>query len=282
MWWLGDGLRSPSLGSESETDIACDPNTFRCEFSGDSEASAGDPCEQDWDCEANGTCFADDPGTPADEQFWGEAGFCSKRGCNETGNGCAAGGVCANRRIGIDLCVPTCTVGEGANLEDPSTWLDNTGGCAAGQTCFWTGSAAATDNGYCLPGTFTDVTTENVGAACEAEADCWSPFGDARCLTFSDDGYCSVLDCGAPGRGGENSCGTGNLCLALESGTAPVTACIQGCESPTDCGAGLGCVELTDAGDRGCFPGCQETADCRSGETCVGASATALGECQAP
>ena len=272
---------------ESESDIACDPNTFRCEFSGAAGASAGDPCEQDWDCEANGTCFADAPGTPADEAFWGEAGFCAKRGCNEAGNGCAEGGSCVNRRLGIDLCMPTCTVGAGSNPEDPSTWLGNTGGCGEGQICFWSGVAAETNNGFCLPGAENnDVTTENIGSTCEDASECWSPFGEGNCFTslFADNdlpnGYCTVIDCGAPGRGGENSCGEGNLCVGLGSDAAPISLCFQGCETAADCQAGLGCTAITEGDAKVCFPGCSETADCRTGETCVGASATELGACE--
>lgn len=276
------------LGDAEVGDLDCNTDTFRCEFSGRAGAEAGDACESDYQCEANGRCLRDEPG---DDPVWGEDGFCTKISCNTPGRGCAGDGVCTDRRIGVDICVPPCTVGEGANPEDPATWLTNRGGCAEGQTCIWSGSAAATDNGYCFPAQFNpSVTTENVGSTCEEDTDCWSPFGEGSCFTrlFVADGepddlpngYCSVLDCGAPGRGGENSCGEGNLCVGLGSDAAPISLCFQGCETAADCQAGLGCTAITDGEAKVCFPGCSETADCRTGETCVGASATELGACE--
>ncbi|MCB9599903.1 MAG: hypothetical protein H6722_13790 [Sandaracinus sp.] len=264
-------------------DLDCNTSTFTCEFSGTSGAEAGDACENDYDCEANGRCLTDDPD---EDPVFGAAGFCTKISCNSPTRGCAGDAVCTERRIGTDICVPQCTVGEGADQANAATWVTNHGGCPGNQTCIWTGSAAATDNGYCFPANFTDVTTENIGATCADDAECWSPFGDGSCFTslFADDdlpnGYCSVLDCGAPGRGGENSCGEGNLCVGLGSGDAPISLCFQGCETAADCSAGLGCTAITEGGETVCFPGCQETADCRSGETCVGASATELGACE--
>lgn len=269
------------LGDEEVGDLDCNTDTARCEFSGAAGAEAGDPCETDYDCEANGRCLTGDDGEP---------GFCTKISCEVPGRGCAGEGECLNReaRIGVPICVPGCTVGAGADQMDPATWLDNRGGCPEGQFCMWSGAASATDNGFCFPGgNFNAVTTENVGSTCVDDVDCWSPFGEGVCFNSLFDegdfpnGYCSVFDCGAPGRGGEGSCGEGNLCVGLGSGEAPISLCFQGCETADDCQAGLGCSAITAGGEKVCFPGCQETADCRAGETCVGASATDLGQCDA-
>jgi len=268
------------LSDAEAGDLDCNTDTFRCEFSGTPGAEAGDPCETDYDCEANGRCLTGEDGEP---------GFCSKISCDVPGRDCAGDGECINReaRIGVAVCVPGCTVGAGADQANPTTWLGNRGGCPEGQFCMWSGAAADTDNGFCFPGgNNNDVTAENVGATCTEDDTCWSPFGDGVCLTalLEDgdlpNGYCSVFDCGAPGRGGENSCGEGNLCVGLGSGTAPISLCFQGCETAADCSAGLGCTAITEGEDKVCFPGCQETADCRAGQTCVGASATELGACE--
>ncbi len=286
-----DCLTSPAACGGSSTgfdelvwvaeDVTCDLDTFRCAWTPPAGADAGDACTDDFDCERDGLCLRDpDPSEP----FWGAAGFCTKLGCDDLA--CAGEGTCAERRLPDARCMPECTVGAGTTV-DPATWLGATSGCGPGRTCVWSGAAGATDNGYCLPSPNLDngVTTENVGATCTSAAQCWSPFGEGDCLDglFAagdlPNGYCSVFDCGAPGRGGSSACGAGNLCVAVSSDPAPLSLCLQGCASAAECASGLGCVDVTGSGTRACIPGCDTSADCRSGQTCVGASATSFGRC---
>lgn len=267
---------------ESETDIACNTSTHRCEFTGNAEASAGDSCENDWDCEANGRCLTGDafPG-----------GFCTKLGCDIAGRGCAGGATCTTRRIGIDLCLPGCTIGQGSDPNDPATWLENRGGCPEGQACLWTGTGT---RGACFPGEFNpEVTERNIGGPCTEDSDCWSPFGEGRCLNGTlfnmgdlATGYCTVFDCNAPGRGSAETpvCGVENECIGLfgDGADGRIANCWQGCETADDCQAGFGCAALTEGGGTVCIPGCLETANCRSGQTCAGASGTGtVGRCTA-
>lgn len=267
---------------EADSDIDCNTTTYRCEFSGNPEASAGDNCVEDWDCEGNGTCLEGD-------EFPG--GFCTKIGCEGLG-GCAGDGVCISRRIGVDLCLAPCTIGEGSNPNDPATWLTNTGGCPEGQACLWTGAGTA---GVCFPAEFnTEVTERNIGEACTDDSDCWSPFGDARCLTgglFNDgdlpNGYCTVFDCNAPGRGNADTpvCGAENECVGLfgDGADGRLANCWKGCEGAEDCQEGFGCAPLTEGGATLCIPGCFETSECRSTETYVGANpaTSTVGRCTA-
>src|SRR5690606_15096442 len=110
-------------------------------------------------------------------------------------------------------------------------------------------------------------------------------FGEGDCIDALlapgdlPNGYCTVFDCGAPGRGGAGACGAGNVCVALGAGPTASSLCLQGCTSATECAAGLGCADVTGTGVRACLPGCDTSADCRTGQTCVGATATSLGRC---
>ncbi|MEZ4249554.1 MAG: putative metal-binding motif-containing protein [Polyangiales bacterium] len=287
----GDCLRSPAnCGGSStrfdelvwvEEEVSCDLATFRCAWTPPAGADAGDACQDDFDCERDGICLRDaDPSAP----FWGSDGFCTKVGCEDLP--CAGDGSCVERRLPDARCMPACTVGAGTTV-DPATWLGATSGCGPGQTCVWSGAGGVADNGYCLPSTNLDngVTTENVGGTCTSAAQCWSPFGEGDCLDglFAagdlPNGYCTVFDCGAPGRGGAGACGAGNVCVALSSDAAPLSLCLQGCANAAECSAGLACADVTGSGTRACIPGCASTADCRTGQTCVGASASAFGRC---
>ena len=276
----GSTTRFDELAWAAE-EVTCDLDTFRCVWTPPVGADAGDACDFDFDCERDGFCLRDpDPSDP----FWGAAGFCTKVGCEDFG--CAGEGTCVNRRLPESRCMPECTVGAGTTV-DPATWLGATSGCGPGRTCVWSGAAGAADNGYCLPSTNLDngVTTENVGSTCSSLAQCWSPFGEGDCLTglFGagdlPNGYCTVFDCGAPGRGGVGACGAGNLCVGLGAGPTAESICLQGCTSAAECAPGLGCTAITSSGARTCVPVCETNADCRTGQTCVGSSATTFGRC---
>ncbi|NOY94451.1 MAG: hypothetical protein GXP55_25015, partial [Deltaproteobacteria bacterium] len=197
----GDAMNFDHLVYDAASTATCDPETFRCNNPGTAGAQGGDTCTNDSMCEANGRCL--------DESSFSDwvGGSCVKFRCDLAGNECAGDAVCQDRRIGVFLCLAGCTVGDGATAADKAAWLTNRGGCREGYACTWNGvgGAGTANNGACVPGNFNDVTTNNIGAACTENTDCWSPFGQGLCLKPADDGtgfrggYCTMLDCLAPG-----------------------------------------------------------------------------------
>ncbi|MEM9072531.1 MAG: hypothetical protein AAGE52_28750 [Myxococcota bacterium] len=280
----GDATNFDNLVYRTEGNPTCNMETFRCEFEGPAEATAGDTCDTDFDCESNGQCidFTDDDGEPA----W-PGNYCTKFRCDLDGLECANGGKCQERGLGDFLCVAGCSVGTGADVdaEDPSTWLVAEGGCREGYTCNWDGASGAgvADNGGCVPGEFNEVTESNTGGPCTEDADCWSPFGRGFCIDENDGnflgGYCSQRDCGAPGLPA-GICGDGGECIpGFDPDDTTFALCLDACETPEDCRDGYGCIALTAGGNTHCFPACQEDDECKASQRCeipVGAMA---GDC---
>lgn len=255
------------VGSEAY----CNMDTFRCEHPGTPGAVAGDPCQFNEECEANGRCL--------DEvRFDFPGGYCSKYRCDFEGNGCAgAGSVCNSRGVGFPSCLAGCTLGTGVTQGDTSTYLNNTQGCREGYACVWDGrSAAVPMNGGCLPGVYNAVTEPNIGAACTDDDDCYSPFGQGVCFLATSGypgGYCSVLDCGTVGMPAD-LCGPDSACVLLGGGNR---VCLEACEVPLDCRLGYACGDID--GDpltpgSACFSDCLATSECRAGETCTGGVCT--------
>ncbi len=99
---------------DTESTYVCNSDTNRCEHPGTPGAEAGDECEGNQDCEANGTCL--------DEEFFGfPGGYCSKIRCDI--DPCAGDGICAALGLGVPLCAESCQVGTSATPGDPSTYL---------------------------------------------------------------------------------------------------------------------------------------------------------------
>lgn len=252
--WDPETQTGDHLVYDTNSQAFCNTETYRCEHPGAPGAVAGIACEQDEQCEANGRCI--------DEETFGyPGGYCSKFGCDIEGNECAGTtSTCQERGFGIPLCAEACKVGSDIDASASS------GGCRDGYTCWWNGvdDETAATNGACIPGTFTDVTENNVGSPCFSDAECYSPLGLGYC---DPDFGCSILECDAPGLPAE-FCGESNACVQIFSDTA---ACIAGCTSASECSFGDACVDadddpLTPGGF--CFPNCFADAECREGQTC--------------
>ncbi len=280
----GDGVAEPVL-DPALSGAFCDRNTHRCRTPGTPGAEAGDTCERKSQCEADGVCF--------DEAGYGwTGGYCSKLRCEVAGNGCAGGGKCQERGIGLHICMQPCTVGADAagNPVDPAapaSWRTATGGCRSGYACWWDGTGRGTGNGGCVPGNFNAVTTANVGASCAGPEACWSPFGLGRCLETGLSGadargYCTVLDCAAAGLPA-GVCGAGADCLTGVVADDPAFGfCLRRCTTGSDCGPNATCREDSDGTGHHCVPGnaCRADADCPVvGQRCVGATADSDGTC---
>ena len=268
----GDRLTYDAL-----TDAVCNAATARCEHSGGGGV-AGDRCTRDSQCEANGRCFSD----PATDGSW-RGGYCTKLGCDLAGISCAGGqSVCQERRIGTSLCARGCTVAA-EPMADRTGANGHGAGCRAGYACVWNGVGAAgtARNGACIPGNYNGRASNNVGSHCVDDGDCYSPYGQGLCLNndFWRGGYCSILDCSAPGMPG-NVCGSNAQCATLVD---DVPACFEDCTRAEDCATGFGCYDTTaigvDVTGPICFPGCLVTGDCRSGQRCDRPDPMTLGEC---
>ncbi len=241
----------------------CSASTGRCTQAGVSTAHAGDTCTRASQCEANGICFQAAEGWPG--------GYCTKYGCDVAGFGCSGTtSVCQSRGIiGTGaLCMRGCTVG----AEPATDRLGTAGhgsGCRTRYTCLWNGTGASGMNGACVPGNYNSITVNNVGGACTADSDCYSPYGAGYCIdggVWAPSNYCTIADCAAPGIS-STACGTGNQCVDLGTGTS---LCAKNCTSATTCSAGYACTDLdgSTATSKVCWPLCDVTADCRAGQTC--------------
>ncbi|MEZ4287939.1 MAG: hypothetical protein R3A47_07295 [Polyangiales bacterium] len=178
------------------------------------------------------------------------------------GNECAGDGHCQARGVGLPVCAVPCTVGAGAVAGNTATYAGNTQGCNADYTCIWDGQSDA-PNGGCFPGAFNPTTVNNIGAACESDSECYSPFGNGVC---DADFGCIVLDCGVPGMP-DDVCGPAADCFVLQN--QPL--CIRTCSAASDCAPSIPCVDadndpLTAGGV--CAPLCQSDTECRAGQTC--------------
>ena len=289
---------------DDESDAYCDDSdhggTFRCLHSGRVGVQAGDPCRRSSECEANGVCLTEPAG-------WSD-GYCTKFGCDLEGNTCADGGSCFFRGAGIidldaHMCVEPCVVGtfaEGVSAEDPPSWFSRAarGGCRSEYACFWDGTRSG--HGGCVPGVYNEVRSPNFGRTCRADGApqnyCYSPFGLGFCSALGDEGYCTLLDCGAPGIP-EEVCGSGAQCLDVDGTEGDATACVQSCDSAEDCGQPashprgapapdedptMGCLDWDgqESTPRVCWPACLTDDDCREGYSCAIPPGGSVGGCE--
>lgn len=239
----GTGDNGDTLWSyDNASDAVCNSVNGRCEHSGKVGAQAGSLCELDSECEANGICF---------EEYEG-GGYCSKYGCDIEGNACADEGVCVSWGFASPRCLQPCAAGAEYDSENTDSWLGPDGrgqGCRAGYACSWAGpeELAPGITGGCVPGNYNSVSSPNIGAGCEDDADCYSPFGYGVCLNSSPwpaSGYCSVFDCAAAPIPTEVACGTEAICQVASSEIDAPTLCLRKCDSAADCGQGTACVTI--------------------------------------
>ncbi|MCS6797163.1 MAG: hypothetical protein NZ898_01310 [Myxococcota bacterium] len=262
------------LTYDTESRATCNRTTYRCEHpAGPGMPHAGIPCERDSQCEENGDCISE----AGSEGAW-PGGYCIKFGCDLPGVTCARGGHCQERRVGVHVCLQDCKVadhGMGGMFAPHAT-------CRAGYMCAWdgVGGPSAMVNGGCLPGNFNDVRTPNVGAACDADSDCYSPFGAGGCIEpWGTEGYCSIFDCSAPGYPAD-ICGSGAVCVEVDRETS-FALCLDTCTRAEDCGMGLACVPIDMTGSmRVCAPACSMDSECRMGQRCVIMPGEMVGECR--
>lgn len=259
----------------------CDSRTFRCTHTGTANASAGDPCEDDEDCEADGRCILPEQALSG---FSFPGGYCSKRGCDIPGLNCAGlDSICVAVRgnsagsLSLEHCMLACE--RGAEADPLILGTDGHGeGCRTGYRCAWDGinGVGSGDNGICVGGNYNAVTVNNVGAECARNDECYSPYGQGQCLRLSvgpvssPSGHCTIIDCAAPGTP-DDICGASGECIGL-SGDA--SFCVRTCESAAECAAGEACADDDGIPSTGtiCYPACYGNEECRSGETCVPAS----------
>jgi hypothetical protein len=277
-----------ALALDADSRAQCDLSTYRCTHPGSGSAAIGEPCERLDDCEPDGTCVQPLQ-TFAGHPFPG--GTCTKVGCEVEGRECSGDDVaCARLRpwtpgfITAHACFPTCTVG--AEPEGDRIGPEGHGeGCRPGYRCHYNGGSGA-ESGVCVGGNYNAVTDNNLGAACEADAECYSPYGQGSCLLLSvadvraPVGTCSIMDCNAPGLA-DDVCGPNGTCIGL---AGDITFCAQTCKDATECAEGYACSD-DDADPTTssiCYPACSADAECRKDEeVCALSAASGVGACVA-
>ena len=306
-----EGPAAPGMTSadqlvwDASANHRCDLTTNLCRHDGTAGVSAGATCGWDGDCEADGECLYDlafEDADDGDPTTVAGRGYCTKLGCDLTGNDCAAGGKCQARGLGEPACLAPCQVGANTGATTDADYIYNpAAACRPGYACVWDGTSPATDteNGGCLPGNFNAVRVANIGAECAEDSECYSPLGQGFCDTLlrGDTARCTVQDCQVPLPAGfpvADLCGANATCIQFPSSA---TFCRETCATSADCGAGEACIDgptVTSLGiaaaEAICTPFCfgetqvEADATCKAGEVCADGfmPGMALGSCQTP
>jgi len=263
-----------AIAYDTNSAATCDLELGRCTHPAGTQAN-GQSCTRDDDCSDNGLCLSPFDALGA-QRFPG--GMCTRRGCDYAGLECDTGSVCEPVRPWLGesatepLCLQRCKVG--AEPADQRLGASGHGqGCRSGYRCHYNGGPGA-DAGVCVGGNYNDVKTNNIGAACKEDRDCYSPFGLGFCLRYAlsstqtSPGICTVLDCAAPGLP-DDLCGPGNECVATGV-SGDQTLCSHNCKAASECPSGFACTDddAVAGTPKMCFPLCRTNADCRSGEQC--------------
>jgi hypothetical protein len=266
---------------DASSTSTCDTETGRCTHPSGSK-QIGEACDRSEDCSGEeGLCIPPDA-APAGLSFPG--GACTRTGCDVKGLECGDGSVCESLRPWLDgsqterLCLTRCTVG----AEPEAQRLGKSGhgeGCREGYRCHYNGGAGA-KSGVCAGGVYNDVKTNNIGATCKTNDDCYSPFGLGYCLVYglpngmAATGVCTLMDCGAPGLPSD-VCGAGNVCVGQQGDQS---FCQHMCKAADECPDGFGCTDddMDPSTPKTCYPLCAANGDCRTGEQCKPLS-TAMG-----
>ncbi|HMI94536.1 MAG TPA: hypothetical protein VK509_24350, partial [Polyangiales bacterium] len=265
-----------ALAYDEESEASCDTQSYRCVHDGAEGGAIGDPCARLDDCDPEGVCL-DALQTFANTDFPG--GYCTKLGCDQPGRECGRGAVCERLRplrssiVTDRVCLQSCEVGE--EPEADRVGSDGHGaGCREGYACHYNGGTGS--GGVCIGGNYNDVTENNIGAACESDSECYSPYGLGSCLVLAvgnpaveaPTGVCTLVDCATPGLP-EDLCGAGNECIGLDG---DITFCVRTCTKADGCPDGFACADDDATQDMAnpvtpniCFPACFTDADCRVG-----------------
>lgn len=268
----GDG-DPDGVDYDSASSLTCETKTGRCVHPPGPQHD-GQSCMQSEDCTDDGLCIPANA-APAGLRF--PDGHCTRRGCDVEGRECDDGTVCEPLRPWLGesetepLCLTRCKVG----AEAEGLRLGKSGhgeGCRAGYRCHYNGGPGA-DSGVCVGGIYNDVKTNNVGAPCKTNDECYSPYGLGYCLVYSlpnntqSPGICTVMDCAVPGVP-KDLCGAGNECVSQDTDES---SCLHNCKSATECPSGFACTD--DDNDKAtaktCYPLCLAAEDCRMNEKCV-------------
>lgn len=256
----GDGVED-TLAHEPGDDVRCVDHT--CHI----VSPPGAPCLDDDACAAEQRCVRGAGWDPL------RAGRCETTHCEL----CLAGEICAEGSGARGLCSAWCVIG--ADEPDAIVGIDGHGaGCAPGFRCEEPSSTTPSDGGregVCRPGTYTDVPTPNLGAACASDDECHSPYGRGMCLRRRDDGpgRCSLVQCiedaaGIVGFLPDVPVDPARWCDPAAGFSCREGRCVQECVRAEDCPAGLACALWPRASHRICAPECLNEYDCRSTEEC--------------
>ncbi|MEY4575872.1 MAG: hypothetical protein RL701_575 [Pseudomonadota bacterium] len=283
-----DGDSEADSEYDAQSTAICSQSTLRCSHEAGKQAS-GQSCTRDDECAKDGICLTEFS-TLAGQEF--PSGYCSRLGCAVDGVGCDGDAVCEPVRpwfsegATADLCLQRCTVG--AERESDRLGVKGHGeGCREGYRCHYNGGQGASA-GVCVGGDYNAVTTNNVGATCSKDTECFSPYGLGHCSLYALQpatttatapapavGICTIMDCAAPGIP-STVCGPGNECAA--TGDDDNTMCFHQCKAATECATGFACTDddRIPSTPKVCYPVCAEKADCRSGEVCTPLSNTSV------
>lgn len=266
------------LSYDSSSNVRCDSAMARCTHAGGPQAS-GQSCTRDDDCPEDGVCVADGVEV-AGQRFPG--GHCTRSGCEFPAHACDHGTVCEALRPWLaeaptePLCFQRCKIG--AEAVELRTGTEGHGeGCRPGYRCHYNGGSGS-DSGVCVGGNYNAITTNNIGADCKTNADCYSPYGLGYCLIYQVSsevlpGFCTLFDCAVPGLP-TDLCGANNECVS--TGDGDETNCQHQCQRAEECAKGFACTDNDEdpSTPRNCIPPCLADSDCRAGEKCVLISAT--------
>lgn len=224
----------------------------------DFDAVFGGACLDDGGCEPGRACVRH----PAWDA--GRAGACALSDCDAVA--CGPAGVCSSFD-GERVCTRRCTAW--ADEEEAIVGRDGHGaGCDPAFRC-----SVYPDGDRCEPASYNDVAELNVGAPCERDDECYSPYGRGRCLKLNGSwlGICALEDCEAEAIEAICDASAGLHCTG--SRFTARERCIRRCTTPDDCLPGTACVLLRDTFDRtvrACVGQCSDDTHCRASEHCAG------------
>ncbi len=272
----------------------CNLDTFECEVQGDPTAEAGDPCLGDVQCEDGGDCQTENSVelVGGEELIIFEGGYCFGPECRSDDD-CNGDGVCGGDRTGdfltggADRCLERCDLTVGVDVSDPVSWLTGRGGCDEGYKCLSDGNGASPELGVCVPdrvdpfsdnGAITQAfgagpTTNNVGADCTQDDECFHPFGYGDCNVGLNgrDGICVIEEAGILEAVGFDVCGEGPAdgTIVVGVGGARQQECLRTCVTADDCPSAFGCLDV-GGGVNACLAvGCADSSECASDEECI-------------